>query len=94
MDKWKNVPLDDDTRIIKEQSVVIEGIQTLYQKWVFEGIIAESLIFDSKDVAGLDEKELTEFAMKSGHFKNGSDCTISTGEHGFTFVNFNFEVLS
>ena len=94
MKKWEHVPEDEDTVILDQQTTNIEGIEVLYQKWFFEGIKAESLIFHTKDVSSLDEGRLTELAMKSDFFRKGSDITISTGDHGFTFVNFNFEVPS
>jgi len=43
-DKFRNVPVEKDTRIIFSQEVKFGTCDVLYQKWSWEGVTAESII--------------------------------------------------
>lgn len=89
--KFKDVPLDKDTSIRDQQVIKIGEYDALHQKWFWDGIKAESLIFANNDVEHLNETEIEQIAMKSSKIDAGSTITIKISESGYTFVNFNFE---
>jgi len=87
---FKDVPLDSDTKILTQKETTLGKYSVLYQKWAWEGIIAESFIFLNNDVSVMDDKELEKEVKKSPLVELGSQLTISRSDSGFTFVNFNF----
>ena len=57
--KFSNVPVEDDTKIIFSLEVKFdEEHDVLYQKWYWDGIVAESLIFVSDEVSNLTDEQL------------------------------------
>ena len=91
MSKFENVPVEEDTKIIFEQEATLGGYEILYQKWFWDGISAESIIFANEDVAELKDNEIKAEVKESPLLKEGSSITLKRTESGFTFVNFNFE---
>jgi hypothetical protein len=88
--KFTNVPIDEDTIIKKNTLIEIDGLQALHQDWVWDGFAAESLIFIADEVAQLDDDKITLLAISSKLPLAGSKFTISRGQEGYTFINFNF----
>ncbi|MGR8940620.1 MAG: hypothetical protein ACU83V_06980 [Gammaproteobacteria bacterium] len=70
-DKFANVPADAETRILFQQEARIGEYDVLYQKWVWEGISAESLIFVNDDIAGLEDDDLEKQVKALPLFKQG-----------------------
>jgi len=89
-ERFKNVPIDNDTKILFESIMKFGGEDILYQKWRFDGIVGESIIFMTKDVGNMSDKELIEYAATSDIVTNKSSITISSNNGTYTFVNFNF----
>jgi len=89
-DKFKNVPVEEDTNIIFSLEAQFGNYEILYQKWSWEGVTAESLIFDSRDVADLTDEELIAEVKTSPLLKEESKVTLTRNDSGFVFVNFNF----
>lgn len=92
-EKFANVPMESDTRLLIQADTQVNGIDALYQKWIWEGISAESLIFANADVANMNEIQLKKLVAESA-FVTDKDIELMTNnksESGFTFVNFNFE---
>jgi hypothetical protein len=89
--RFDNTPLDPDTSIIQQQECQFGEYQVLYQKWRWDGITAETVIFVDEDVAGLTDEEIQEELKQSALLKEGSMITIKRSSNGFTFLNFNFE---
>lgn len=87
---FNNVPADDYTVILLEFENILDDYQILYQKWCWDNITAESIIFANTDVAELSDNEIEEMVIKSPLFNQGSKLTLSRSDSGFTFVNFNF----
>ena len=92
-EKFANVPMDSDILLLLQADAQINGIDALYQKWILDGITADSLIFANADVADIDETALKTLVSKSAFAieKRIEKMTYSESESGFTFVNFNFE---
>jgi hypothetical protein len=89
--KFKQVPVDEDTRILYQHEAKLADYDILHQMWSWDGVTAESIIFDSKDVSGLSDNELEGEVRKSPILKNDSSITLTRTASGFTFANFNFE---
>lgn len=92
-EKFKNVPLESDTKILKQKECNIGGYDTLYQKWKWESTIAESIIFAKDDVAHLNDDEVQQLVVNSELANSQSSAmTISRGKSDFVFVNFGFKI--
>ena len=89
--KFKSVPIDEDTKITFQLEAKLGDIDVLYQKWNWEGISAESLIFCNDDISKLSEEEIEKEVRSSPLVASESKMTIKKSEFGFTFVNFNFK---
>ena len=57
-EKFANIPMDSDTLLLLQADAQINGIDALYQKWIWDGVAADSLIFANADVAKIDEAAL------------------------------------
>ena len=90
-DKFKNIPVEKDTRILFRNEAKLGDYDVLYEMWSWEGISAESIIFASDDISALTDEELEQEVRKSTLLKKESAVTIKRLDSGFTFVNFNFE---
>ncbi|WP_026449580.1 hypothetical protein [Aequorivita capsosiphonis] len=89
-EKFKNVPVEDDTQIIASLEVKIDTYDVIYQKWNWDGIYAESIIFHNDDVAQLTKDQIiNEVERCPGLIKEGSQITFKKLDT-YTFVNFNF----
>ena len=91
--KFDAVPVEDDTEILIQTECKFGEFDILYQKWVWNSIAAESIIFESKDISNLNDREIEQEVRSSPLVKKDSKVTISRTESGFTLVNFNFEKL-
>jgi hypothetical protein len=91
--KFANVPLDEGTTIIFQQEALFGNYPVLYQKWRWEGVVAESFVFANEDIADLSDEALAKEVEESPMNKKNSRITFKKTDDGFTFVNFNFEVL-
>lgn len=90
-DKFKTVPVENDTRVLHQKIITIGDYEVMHQKWGWEGIKAESIIFTNEDVADLTEAEIKELVKDSLQVEGDeSKMTFSRSSKGFTFVNFNF----
>ena len=89
-DKFADVPIDTDTKITGQKIIELDGVTALHQKWRWEGIKAESLIFASSDVIDLTDQALEQITLASGLVNAGSQMTMKRSDNGFVFVNFNF----
>jgi hypothetical protein len=90
--KFANIPVEADTKIISQLETMLGSYSVLYQKWVWDGITAESIIFANEDIASLTDEELEKKVKDSPICRENSQITIRKTD-GFTFVNFNFDVL-
>ena len=58
--KFENIPTDDDTFVLRQRTVSINQIDAVHQEWVWDGILAESMIFSSTHVSHLNAREVLE----------------------------------
>jgi len=88
--KFEQVPVEEDTRILFRTEATLGKFDILYEKWFWGGITAESIIFVSEDVADLEDCEIEDEVKTSPLVNKGSSITLKRSKSGFTFVNFNF----
>ena len=89
--KFDDVPVDNDTRILFRYPAKLGKYDILYEMWSWEGIKAESNIFATDDVSDLTDEEVEKEVRQSPLVKKESSVTIKRLVAGYTFVNFNFE---
>ena len=89
-DKFKNVPVDPDTRIHKRSLAHVGGYEALHERWSFDGVKGETFVFLSDDVASVSEEDLRNMVSATEGVDTGSQMTLKRSESGYTFVNFNF----
>jgi hypothetical protein len=90
MNKFIKVPNESDTKIIYQQVAALGKYDILYQKWFWDGITAESIIFVDADISALDKNEIVKEVKQSPLLHADSQLTLTCSD-GYTFVNFNFE---
>ena len=89
-EKFNDIPMDKDTKILFSSPMKWGDLDIVYQKWNWEGIIAESIIFLSDDVKEMDDEALEADVRASPLINVDSQVTLKRLDE-FTFVNFNFE---
>ncbi len=87
--KFENIPVEEDTKILMSSPMRWGDLDIVYQKWNWEGITAESIIFLSDDVKDMDDEALEADVRDGPLVKNTSQVTIKRLDK-YTFVNFNF----
>lgn len=89
--KFVNVPVENDTRILFQKEIKIGEFNVLHQKWIWDGIVAESIIYDTMDIIQMNDEELINEVKKSRESKTDIEYTITKVDQGFIFINFNFQ---
>jgi len=89
-DKFKEVPVEKDTKIMFRKETKLGKYDVLYESWIWDSVMAESFIFDDKDIENLSDDELILMITSSGILGAGSRVLINRSDSGYTFVNFNF----
>jgi len=89
--KFDNVPVDADTNITSQEVIDFDGYTALFQRWNWDGISAESLIFINDDIASIGIDDLEIKIRKSPMLSAESSVTVKVSDSGFTFFNFNFD---
>ena len=87
--KFENIPVEEDTKILMSSPMRWGELDIVYQKWSWEGITAESIIFLNDDVKEMEDKALEDDMRDGSLVWKDSGITIARGEK-FTFINFNF----
>jgi hypothetical protein len=92
-DRFRNVTVDEDTTIVFRVEARLEPYEVLYEKWVWDGIVGESVIFANDDVANIGDADLESLVRESPIIQPDSAVTIQRSDKGYTFVSFNFDTL-
>ena len=93
-DKFENVPVEADTRILFRDNNVKVGERTArYEMWSWDGIHGESLIFSADDVLGLTDEDFKGMLTDGNLLKNTENFTV-TRKTDFVFVNYNAKMNS
>jgi hypothetical protein len=92
-DKFENVPVEADTRILFRDNNVKVGERTArYEMWSWDGIHGESLIFATEDVSGLTDEDFKTLLTDGDLLKSPENFTV-TRKSDFVFVNYNAEMV-
>ncbi len=89
MHKFTKVPVEQDTKIIFRREIKLGEYEVLHEKWSWDGISGESIIFLDEDVAHLSEEDIKKEVREL--LNKDSKMTFKRNKSGFTFVNFNFQ---
>ena len=89
MSKFNNIPEQKDTKIIFREETRFGDFDVVYEKWEWDGILAESIIFDEDDVSEMDDDEIINNVKDSPLFDDKGELTIRHSS-SFVFVNFSF----
>jgi hypothetical protein len=54
-DKFEGIPSDDDTMVLVKIPMQFDGLDCIFQVWVWDGIKGVRLIFVNEEVADLDD---------------------------------------
>lgn len=84
-EKFKDIKTDEDTQILSREMVKLADLDAVHERWIWEGIKAESYIFANEDIRMLSQADILRLVGKMG-------ATYKRVER-YTFVNFNFEEL-
>ena len=90
IDGFENLIVETDTQIIFRHRMEVDGITCLHEKWSFDGLLGESLIFHASEVQGHADEDLESLVKGTGLYQPGSAITIKRDAEGYTFLNFNF----
>ena len=85
-----NIPVEEDTIIWFRVKGTLDEYPVCYEKWSWEGVQAESIIFKHIDTKQLLDCELEELVRTSPLVKSGSEITLKRNSGGYTFMSFNF----
>jgi hypothetical protein len=92
MDRFKNVPVEEDTKIILREEMSLGEYSVLYEYWAWDGITAHSVIFVESDLGDCSDSEIEDLIRTTSLLKDkDSEITIKHSK-GFVFTNFNFEI--
>lgn len=89
--KFENIPIEPDTRMLFHNETNLGGYPVRYEIWSWDGYRAESCIFSNEDVSGLTDNEIEDVVRGSGLILDESGITMNRSESGYVFVCFNFE---
>lgn len=88
-EKFNNISVEKDTKILETAEITVDSYDAVIQKWCWDGIYGESLIFFNEDISELNEDQVKSKVQESDLLYEGSQMTFKKGEI-YTFVNFNF----
>jgi hypothetical protein len=90
MSKFNNIPEQKDTEIIFRAETRFGDFDVVFERWKWDGILAESIIFDEDDVSEMDDDEIINQVKDSPLFddKIYKGDPIIRHNNRFLFVNF------
>jgi hypothetical protein len=91
--KFDDVPTDSDTVVTLNLETKFGKYDVLYQQWIWDGIQANSLIFDNDDITDIELELLVEEVNHSPLVNDASKELTTKFAEQFTFINFNFEFI-
>ena len=84
-EKFKNIPVDEGTRIISREQIKIGDYDVIHEKWFWDGIYADSYVFFNEDIKDLNEEDILKLTNQIQQFSTYKKLDT------YTFVNFDFE---
>lgn len=90
--KFAGLKTDPETKVFLRAAAELDGYGVVYEKWCWEHINAESIIFIESEVAHLSDEQLEALVRSSPIVAPGIKMTISRTGCGYCSVNFNFTI--
>jgi hypothetical protein len=87
--EFSDIPIDTDTVVLSEKHIQLNGLNVLLQSWRWDGVKANSLIFQAADVTDFTYEAIKDILLSSGLEGATASSTISR-KNDFVFINFNF----
>ncbi len=87
-DRFKNVPLDNETKILSEHIVELGNYEALFQVWSWDGHIAQSIIFTETEAEKLSDDVIEKLIRTLKFIDKEIELRINRSVKGYTFVNF------
>lgn len=87
-DKFKKVPVDNDTRILFEKETKLEGYDILHQLWSWDGLLGGSVILANEDLEESENQKIIEMLKTSEFVPNDVAIEANRSDCGFTFFSF------
>lgn len=90
--KFDHLKTESDTSVTLSLETMFGEYEVLYQHWIWDGIKAQSLIFDNNDISHVDLNRLIDEVRNSPLVNDATiEITSKVGQQ-YTFINFNFQV--
>lgn len=86
-DKFKSVPVEKDTKVLSRKIIKLGDLDAQLEKWSWEGIKAQSVIFSEADIVGQSDEALITLIKAQLDLSDDVDITISRDRNGFAFFN-------
>jgi hypothetical protein len=87
--KFDQLPQDQGRTILSQRETRVGDLKALHQRWSWDGITAESLVFRSEDVAHLADEEVVRRLVSHPGYRLGAEVSLTRLDSGYTFANFN-----
>lgn len=91
-EKFKNIPIDKDTKIILELETKFGSLDCVLQTWLYDGFEGTSLIFLKADLENTTSENIKNEIKQSGLLTDSDSSITYSGNprHDYCFFNFNF----
>ena len=91
MKKFNGINIEPDTTINSFQFLKIDDVDCRHEKWSWEGVKAESLIFCTNELKSTQESYLRTLVAKYLKEDNVDSLQITHKiSDNYTYINFNF----
>lgn len=80
-----------NVNVLIEESVHLATCKGLYQKWSWDCISGESVLFEKKGTAAMSDDDLIQEVIDGYKVVDSSTLTVSYKNDGLRCVNFNFK---
>lgn len=85
-------PVESDTKIIANAMLDFGDFKALYEKWVWDGVMASSVICLKEDVQDRSQQELIEFLFTTMKLPIDPQATYKVSGD-YIFLNFGFSLV-
>lgn len=89
---FQSIPLEQDTRILRRQMHLWDGIEFIEEIWIWKKIRGRSLVFWKKNLPYEKNEDLLKRAKQEG-FPVEDDLEKVFERGDFVFINFKVEML-
>jgi len=92
-DKFLNLPVEPETEILESDVIYVGERECLLEKWRWDGVYAQSIVFLMEDVDALSDRQLIDLLISEAILKeDDKSYTLKRNAGGYDFINFNFSV--